>query len=70
MLADQLARTGVKPEMIEFVGDDESGFIEAGIPVGGAQNGDSKKKTALVLDVGDDARNRAIIDRQTPWCQR
>ncbi|GAA5161876.1 hypothetical protein GCM10023321_46750 [Pseudonocardia eucalypti] len=45
VLADQLARTGVKPEMIEFVGDDESGFIEAGIPVGGAENGDSKRKT-------------------------
>ena len=34
------------PEIIEFVGDDESPFIEAGIPVGGAENGDAQKKTA------------------------
>jgi aminopeptidase S len=47
VLADQLVRTGVTtPEIIEFVGDDESPFIEAGIPVGGAENGDAKKKTA------------------------
>ena len=47
VLADQLANTGVKnPEFIEFVGDDESPFIEAGIPVGGAENGDEEKKTA------------------------
>jgi aminopeptidase S len=45
VLADQLARTGMTPEIIEFVGDDESPFIEAGIPVGGAENGDHKKKT-------------------------
>jgi aminopeptidase S len=45
VLADQLARTGVTPELIEFVGDDESPFIEAGIPVGGAENGDAEKKT-------------------------
>jgi aminopeptidase S len=39
-LADQLTKTGVtNPEFIEFVGDDESPFIEAGIPVGGAENG-------------------------------
>lgn len=45
-LADQLARTGViTPEFIEFVGDDESPFIEADIPVGGAENGDAEKKT-------------------------
>ena len=36
---------GRQPEIIEFVGDDESPFIEAGIPVGGAENGDRKKKT-------------------------
>ena len=35
MLADQLRKTGVNcSEIIEFVGDDESPFIEAGIPVG------------------------------------
>jgi aminopeptidase S len=46
VLADQLAKTGVRaPEIIEFVGDDESPFIEAGIPVGGAENGDTKEKT-------------------------
>jgi aminopeptidase S len=47
VLADQLTKTGVtNPEFIEFVGDDESPFIEAGIPVGGAENGDEEKKTA------------------------
>jgi len=45
VLADQLARTGVTSEFIEFVGDDEAPFIEADIPVGGAENGDEKKKT-------------------------
>jgi aminopeptidase S len=46
MLADQLAKSGVKnPEIIEFVGDDESAFIEAGIPVGGAESGDDGEKT-------------------------
>ena len=46
MLADQLVKTGVtKPEIIEFVGDDESAFIDAGIPVGGAENGDAERKT-------------------------
>jgi aminopeptidase S len=45
VLADQLAKTGVDaPQIIEFVGDDEAAFIEAGIPVGGAENGDAKKK--------------------------
>ncbi len=47
VLADQLTKTGVTtPEVVEFVGDDESPFIEAGIPVGGAENGDDEKKTA------------------------
>jgi aminopeptidase S len=47
VLADQLAKTGVNsPEIIEFVGDDESPFVEASIPVGGAENGDAKEKTA------------------------
>ena len=46
VLADQLVKTGVtSPEIIEFVGDDESAFIEAGIPVGGAENGDADDKT-------------------------
>jgi aminopeptidase S len=46
VLADQLTKTGVtKPEIIKFVGDDESPFIEAGIPVGGAENGDAEEKT-------------------------
>lgn len=47
VLADQLTKTGVTaPEIIEFVGDDERPFIKAGIPVGGAENGDKKDKTA------------------------
>jgi aminopeptidase S len=47
VLADQLTKRGVtNPEVIEFVGDDETPFIEAGIPVGGAENGDDEKKTA------------------------
>jgi aminopeptidase S len=46
VLADQLTKTGVtNPEIIEFVGDDESPFIDAGIPVGGAENGDAEEKT-------------------------
>ncbi len=46
VLADQLIKTGVTtPELIEFVGDDESPFIEAGIPVGGAESGDDEVKT-------------------------
>jgi aminopeptidase S len=47
VLADRLARTGVaNVEIIEFVGDDESPFVKAGIPVGGAENGDAEEKTA------------------------
>jgi aminopeptidase S len=47
VFADQLVKTGVtSPEIIEFVGDDESPFIDAGIPVGGAENGDAEEKTA------------------------
>jgi aminopeptidase S len=45
VLADELAKTGVTPETIEFVGDDESPFVEAGIPCGGAENGDDEEKT-------------------------
>jgi aminopeptidase S len=46
VLADQLVQTGVaSPEVIEFVVDDESPFIEAGISVGGAENGDEEEKT-------------------------
>ena len=47
VLADQLVKTGVTaPEIIKFVGDDESPFIAEGIAVGGAENGDAKEKTA------------------------
>ncbi|MDN5858245.1 MAG: M20/M25/M40 family metallo-hydrolase [Pseudonocardia sp.] len=46
VLADRLARTGVTAEIIEFVGDDEAPFVEAGIPVGGAENGDAEQKTS------------------------
>jgi aminopeptidase S len=47
VLAAQLSKAGVSaPEIIEFVGDDESAFLEAGIPAGGAENGDAKRKTA------------------------
>ena len=45
VLAEQLQRTGVAAETIEFVGDDEAPFVKAGIPAGGAENGDHKKKT-------------------------
>ena len=46
VLADQLTKSGVtNPELIEFVGDDESPFVEAGIPVGGAENRDEDEKT-------------------------
>lgn len=47
VFADELAKTGVaRPEFIEFVGDDEAPFIEAGIPVGGAESGDDEEKSA------------------------
>ena len=47
VLVDQLTKAGVTaPEVIEFVGGDESPFVEAGIPVGGAENGDAQEKTA------------------------
>ena len=47
VLVEQLAAAGATaPEIIEFVGDDKSPFIEAGIPVGGAENGDATEKTA------------------------
>jgi aminopeptidase S len=45
VLADQLAKTGVRAETVEFVGDDESPFVDANIPVGGAENGDRKTKS-------------------------
>jgi len=45
ILADELAKTGVTPEIIKFVGDDESPFIDADIPSGGAENGDAEVKT-------------------------
>jgi aminopeptidase S len=47
VLADQLAKSGVKsPEITEFGGDDESPFIQAGIPVGGALTGADEEKTS------------------------
>jgi aminopeptidase S len=45
VLSDQLAKTGVTPQTIQFVGDDERAFVRAGIPTGGAENGDAKTKT-------------------------
>ncbi|WP_242623456.1 M20/M25/M40 family metallo-hydrolase [Pseudonocardia sediminis] len=45
VLADRMSRTVPGPETIEFVGDDESPFVEAGIPSGGAENGDSGTKS-------------------------
>jgi len=45
VLAAQLAATGKTPEIIEFVGDDETPFVEAGIPAAGAENGDRREKT-------------------------
>ena len=44
VLADQLTITGVTPEIIEFVGDDEAPFVEADIPAAGAENGDRQEK--------------------------
>jgi len=60
VLVEQLAKTGVTdPEIVEFVGDDESPFIEAGIPVGGAENGDAERKTAAQAKAwGGQARER------------
>ncbi|MCE3556234.1 M20/M25/M40 family metallo-hydrolase [Pseudonocardia sp. RS11V-5] len=45
VLADQLGSTGVTPQRIPFVGDDETPFVAANIPSAGAENGDRKKKT-------------------------
>ena len=60
VLADQLTKAGVtNPKLIEFVGDDESPFIDAGIPVGGAENGDEERKTATEAKAwGGQARER------------
>jgi aminopeptidase S len=53
VLADQLTKTGVtNPEVIEFVGDDESPFIEAGIPVGGAESGDDEEDARAGQSLG------------------
>jgi Zn-dependent M28 family amino/carboxypeptidase len=64
-LADELASTGVQPEAIEFVGDDESPFIDAGIPVGGAENGDRKRKTSTRLGFGVARRANATTRATT-----
>jgi aminopeptidase S len=45
VLADQLAKTGVTPEIVEFAGDDALPFVDAGIPSVGAANGYSKEKS-------------------------
>ncbi|MGW9479191.1 M20/M25/M40 family metallo-hydrolase [Saccharomonospora azurea] len=45
VLAEQLGTTGVTAETVEFVGDDEWPFVEAGIPSGGAENGDHGVKS-------------------------
>lgn len=45
VLADQLTKTGMHAETIEFAGDDESPFIDANIPSAGAENGDRKDKS-------------------------
>lgn len=46
VMVDELARTGVTAEIIEFVGDDEAPFVEAGIPSAGAENGDEEELSA------------------------
>jgi len=60
VLADQLVKSGVtKPETIEFAGDDESAFVDASIPVGGAENGDADRKTTgQAKEWGGQARER------------
>ena len=66
VLADQLTKTGVTdPEIIEFVGDDESPFIDAGIPVGGAENGDEERKTAQAGQSLGRAGSRASLTAAT-----
>jgi aminopeptidase S len=45
ILVDQLARTGVAAELIPFTGDDDSAFVEAGIPTGGLINGGDDEKS-------------------------
>jgi aminopeptidase S len=45
ILADQLAKTGASAKIIKFAGDDESPFVDANIPSGGAENGDRKQKS-------------------------
>jgi aminopeptidase S len=46
VLIDNLTRTGVTPQRIPFVGDDDAAFVEAGIPTAAAENGDEQQKTA------------------------
>jgi aminopeptidase S len=45
VLADQLTKTGVSPQITTFVGDDETPFVAANIPSAGAENGDRRRKT-------------------------
>jgi aminopeptidase S len=46
VLTEELARTGVAAQTVPFTGDDESAFVEAGIPTGGALTGTDEPKTA------------------------
>lgn len=45
VLIDQIARTGVTGEIIRFTGDDDTAFVEAGVPTGGLVNGDASRKS-------------------------
>jgi aminopeptidase S len=46
VLTEQLAATGAAAQPAPFTGDDETAFVEAGIPVAGAKTGDDDTKTA------------------------
>jgi aminopeptidase S len=57
-------------ELIEFVGNDESQFIEGGIPVGGAENGDEEEKTARQSKPGADRPASPKISCYHEACDR
>jgi aminopeptidase S len=44
VLTEQLAATGVAAQTVPFTGDDETAFVEAGIPTAGAKTGDADTK--------------------------
>jgi aminopeptidase S len=48
----QLAATGAMPEIIDFVGDDETPFVKAAIPAGGAENGDRRENRGTGRGLG------------------